>query len=258
MIVAGVIVLLLAVGCGWLARLFNRRLNRIESTERTTVKELRALRQAAAEAAGEGHFRYHCEIVGAARPHKNGPLTSELGKKKCVWHHHRVTRRYEEAYRDSDGNRKHRTRHEVVSEHSSATAFFVEDETGKLVVRPGEHRLTGVDKTLDRFDRHRGSGAGSLSIGPLRIDTGGSGTIGFQQQEWTLPAGRRVFLQGEVSDVDGRLEFGPPREEGVFIISAKSRDEVVRDENRKVLAFGFASGAAVLAGVTLLALGFLG
>ncbi|GAU69743.1 hypothetical protein SSP35_14_00770 [Streptomyces sp. NBRC 110611] len=230
----------------------------MESTETLPVQDLRALHEAAAEAAGGGHFRYCCEVVGQARPHKSGVLRSELEGLDCVWHKHKITRRYKETYRDSNGNRKRRTRTEVLSEHSSSTAFFVEDATGKMVIRPGEHGVVGAEKVLDRFDPHTGGSGSRLTIGPLNLNLGGGdGTIGFRREEWVVRPGSRFYVHGEATDSDGRLVLGAPEEGGVFIMSVKSEQELLRAENHKVLVFGVGTVLAVVAGIVFLVLGLI-
>ncbi|MDJ1134325.1 GIDE domain-containing protein [Streptomyces iconiensis] len=227
----------------------------MESTETLAARDLRALREAAAESAGAGHFRYVSEVAGHARAHKDGALRSELQGVECVWHRHRITRKYEEIYRDGKGNRRRRTRTEKVSEFSSSTAFFVEDATGKTVIRPGSREVTGAEKILDRFDPHTGGRRG-VRVGPLRLG-GGGGTVGFRREEWVVRPGSRFYVHGEASDEGGGLSVGAPAEGGLFVMSVKSERELLKGENNKVLGFGVGTGVAALAGAVLLVVGAL-
>ncbi|MFC9739891.1 GIDE domain-containing protein [Streptomyces noursei] len=257
MIWVGLVGLVVAVCCAFLARLANTRARVMERTETLPVEEVRALHEAAAAAAGAGHFRYRCEVVGQARPHKNGALRSELENEECVWHRHKITRKYEERYRDGNGNRRRRTSTEVVSAHSSSTAFFVEDATGRLVIRPGDEEFIGAEKVLDRFDPHA-DGGNRLNIGPLSLDLGGgNGTLGYRREEWIVRPGSRCFVHGEASDAGGGLALGAPAEGGVFVLSVKSEEELLRAENNRVLGYGIGAGLAALAGAVLLVLGIL-
>ncbi|MFJ9405674.1 GIDE domain-containing protein [Streptomyces sp. NPDC101393] len=258
MIWTGLIALVVAVACGWLARHSNNRAQVMERTETLPVAELRALHSAATQAAGDGVFRYRCEIVGRALPHKDGALRSQLGGLECVWHQHKITRRYEETYRDGRGSRKRRTSNEVVSRHTSSTAFFVEDATGKMVIHPGEHPVTGAEKTVDRFDPHTSSGGKRLQIGPIGLDLGGGdGTIGYRHEEWIVRPGSRFYVNGEAGDGNGRLAIGAPAEGGVFVMSPKSEEELLRGENRNVMLFGSGAGVLALTGIVLLVLGII-
>ncbi|MCB5908411.1 E3 ubiquitin ligase family protein [Streptomyces pinistramenti] len=251
--IPGLIALAAAALCGFLHRVSRTRARVMERTETLPVHDLRALHAAAAEAAGAGHFRYRCEVAGLARPHKDGALRSQIAELDCVWHRHKVTRKYEETYRDSDGNRRRRTRNDVVSQHTTSTAFFVEDATGKMVIRPGEHPVVGAEKVVDRFDPHT-SGGNRLEIGPLSLNLGGDGTIGFRHEEWIVRPGSRFFVHGEAADGSGRLAVGAPAEGGVFVMSVKPEEELLRGERRKALLLGAGTGVLGLAGVVLLVL----
>ncbi|KOX23653.1 hypothetical protein ADL05_02430 [Nocardiopsis sp. NRRL B-16309] len=239
--------------CGFLTRRAKTRIRAMESTETLAVAELGELHRAAVGAAGEGVFRQRCEVAGVVRPHRRGALSSELAKVSCVWHQHRVTREYEKVERDGDGDRRTVTRNQVVARHTTDTAFFLEDDTGTLVVRPGGHDVENAEKVTDRFRPHRGGG--SVSIGPVTLRSDG-GTVGFKEEEWVLRPGTRLFVHGEAFDTaDGRLEIGAPAEGGTFIMSTRSEAELLRGENGKLRGFGIATGAAALVGVVLLAIG---
>ncbi|MFG3255356.1 GIDE domain-containing protein [Streptomyces sp. NPDC048172] len=255
----GLFALVVAVGCAYLARAAHLRARAMESTEAVSAAELRALRTAAVEAGSAGYFRYRCELTGQAAPHKNGALRSELEGLECVWHRHRITRKYEETYRDGKGNRRRRTRTETMSEHSSPTAFFVQDATGRTVVRPGGAEVVGAEKVLDRFDPHQGGGGGRLRIGPVSLDLGRrEGTIGFQREEWIVRPGSRFYVHGEAADADGRLAVTAPAEGGVFVMSVKSEAELLRGENTRVAGFGVAAGLAAVGGCVALVLALVG
>lgn len=246
---------LLALGAlgVWKLRRINDRINRLERTETMTISDLRALQEAAAEAAGPGHFRYVCEVEGPARAHRNGLITSQLQEIQCVWHRHKITRKYEEYRRDNKGRRRKETRHEVVSQHRSETAFFVQDSSGRVVIRPGASEVVGASKPLDKFVQQQGSRSG-LRIGPLSFSSGG-GTIGFKHEEWVLPEGGKLFVHGEANDVNGYLEIGKPSDGGDFIISAKSEEELLRGENKELMLGGVVTGLLLLGGMVLVVLG---
>ncbi|WP_019544090.1 GIDE domain-containing protein [Streptomyces sulphureus] len=256
MLWVGLFAVAVAVVCGYFAKRADVRTGALERVETLAVKDVKALHEAAAEAAGPGHFRQPCEVVGSARAHKDGVLRSELSEVECVWHRHRITRRYEETYRDSNGNRRRRTRNDVVSDHSSPTAFFVEDATGRMVVRPGDKQVDRAEKILDTFEPHTGRG-NRITIGPVSVGLGGGGTIGFRKEEWVVRPGVRLFVHGEAADASGRLSLGEPAESGVFLMSTRTQAELVRSGNRKVMGFGIGTGVAGIAGVALVVLGLV-
>ncbi|MBB1242640.1 hypothetical protein GL263_03500 [Streptomyces durbertensis] len=258
MVFIGVLALVFAVLFGILAHLTNKRIGRLERTETLTVAELSAMRQAAAEAAGPGHFRYPCEVVGIALPDQRGLLKSQLQEVDCVWHRHKITRKYEEIRRDSNGNRRRTTQHETVSALTSDTGFLVEDDSGRIAIRPEGAETIGADKTLDNFVQHQGRGEGGLSIGPITLTTRqGDGTLGFKHEEWVLRQGTRLFVHGEATDVRGHLEIARPSEGGTYIVSAKSEEELLRRDTRQLTLWFVGSGLCGLAGVVLLLVALL-
>ncbi|MEW1722516.1 GIDE domain-containing protein [Streptomyces sp. NPDC093109] len=251
----GLAAAVVAVVCGALARRSNGRVKALESVETLPVGDLEALHEAAAGAAGAGFFRQPCEVVGAARPNEDGPLRSELSQLECVWHHHKVTRRYEETYRDNDGNRRRRTRTDVVADHATSTPFYVEDATGKLLVHPGKQKIDGAEKVQDTFEPYEGRSGGRITFGSLVLSLGSrSDTIGYDREEWVLRPGARVFAHGEAGDETGRLVLGAPAEGGVFILSTRTEGQLVRRENNHVLGWGIGAGVTGVAGVVLLIL----
>ncbi len=256
MIWIGIAGLALAAVCAYLARAAHARARSMESTETLPVRDLRSLHEAAARAAGPGNFRYRCEVAGHARPHRDGVLRSELEELECVWHRHKISRKYEEIYRDGNGNRKRRTRTDVLSEHSSSTAFFVADATGKVAVHPAGHEVVGAEKVLDRFDPLV-PGGNRLELGPLSLNLGGGdGTLGYLREEWLVRPGSRCYVHGEATDAEGHLAIVPPDEGGAFVLSVKSEKELLRGENHKVLAYGLGAGLAAVVGVALIVMGF--
>ncbi|MDB1087638.1 GIDE domain-containing protein [Streptomyces sp. ACA25] len=259
MVWAGLIALVAALVCAWFAHRARTHIRAMVGTETLPVAELEQLRQAAVEAAGEGHFRYRCEVVGVARPHADGPLTSQLKEVDCVWHRHRVTHKYWEIRTDNEGNRRRQESTRVVSQHASAQPFRVEDATGAIVIEPGKREVDGAEKILDRFERDTGASTGELRIGSLSLSLpSNSGSIGYQHEEWALAEGRRLYVHGEATDAGGSLRIGAPAEGGVFLISTRSQEELVRSENRKLRGFGAGAVVAAAAGLVLSAVGLLG
>lgn len=251
MIWIGLVLLAVAALFAWKTRQSDARISSLERTETVSVSELRALQQAAAAAAGPGHFRYACEVAGTAQPHKNGLLKSQLEKVECVWHRHKITRKYEEVRRDSKGNRRRTTKHETVSQHRSGTAFFVDDGSGKVVIRPAGADVVGAAKPLDQFRQHEG-GRSEVKIGPITLKGRDGGTIGFKHEEWVLRAGRSLFVHGEASDANGYLEIGEPAEGGEFIVSGKGEKELIRHGKKELMIGALVTGLCALAGVALI------
>lgn len=246
------------IGCAALAYLAREHVRAMVTTETVPVAELRALHRAAVDAAGPGQFRYRCEVVGRAEPRKRGPLTSELRRVECVWHRHRVTHRYWELRRTSNGGSRRRTRNEVVAQRASTTPFRLRDATGSVAIRVGEHEVVGAEKVLDEFRPDSGGPRRRRGLGGLLGGRASGGTIGFKREEWALRPGGALYVLGEATDANGRLAIGEPSEGGVFIVSAKSQAELVRRERLKYRGFGAGAALATVAGAVVLALGLAG
>jgi hypothetical protein len=118
----GIILLLAAVGCLWAATRSRRTVHAMTAAETLSVPELLELQGISAELTGPGQFRKVCEVVGETVPAPVGLLRSELAGVDCVWHAHRVQRRYKHYDRDSDGDTRVTTRTETVARSARRTA----------------------------------------------------------------------------------------------------------------------------------------
>lgn len=257
MVVAGVIGLLAAVGCALAAHFARRRARVMTATETLAVEELRQLHEAAQSAAGPGQFRYRCEVVGAARPAGETALVSQLKQVECVWYRHRVTHKYWETTRDNNGNRKRQERSRVVSQHTSEEPFLVQDPTGLIPVQPHKG-IDDPDKVLDRFERDSGDSARELTIGLLSLALpASSGSIGYQHEEWAVAPGRQLFVHGEATDAQGTLVIGPPSDGGLYVVSTRSQEQLLKSARARERGFGIAGGVLAVAGLVLVVVGAL-
>ncbi|MFJ5646086.1 GIDE domain-containing protein [Streptomyces sp. NPDC093223] len=206
------------------------------------MSDVQAGAEASAVAAGPGYFRQRCEVTGFTRAHGGGALRSSLTQEECVWHRHRITRQYEEAYEDGGGNHRQQSRTDVLSDFTSASAFLVEDATGTIVVRPGVRAVDGAEKVLDVFAPHDMSGRAGL--GPVSFQDGT--TRGYRREEWLVRPGVRIFVHGEASDDSGVLAVGVPAENGTFLLSTRSETAVTRGEDMRTVLFGVATAVTGL------------
>ena len=55
-------------------------------------------------------------------------------------------------------------------------------------------------------------------------------TIGYKREEWIIPVGQQLFVQGEVTDEDGHLRLRKP-EKGPFRVSTRSEQELLAVEH---------------------------
>ena len=198
-----------------------------------------------------------CEVVGAAAPGPNGLLKAPLSGEECVWHNSVVTEHYWDwEYRTVNGERRRERERKTrtVSSQASSIPFAVRDDSGTVLVDPTEAR---VDEARSVWDHFEDSGAGvgvRFSIGPFDL-TSGDDTIGYQQREWALLPGDRLFVHGAISGASGTATIG--KGTGHLVISTRSEEEVQRSAARTTTAILAGAGVTGLIGLGLLVAGLL-
>ncbi|EHR59501.1 superfamily II DNA helicase [Saccharomonospora cyanea NA-134] len=248
------LLLIVAVGAFFYMKHTRNELHAMIGTETLSIPELEQYRSASDGLGATGTFRKLSEVVGAAHPRPEGPLTAELSKVECVWYRYRIDRHYEVIeYRD--GKRHRRKRTERVAEHTSSEGYAVIDAEGRTIeVDPNGTEPDGVEQTVSRFEPHGGKEGGVELFGialPALLGRGDS-TIGYDYKEWVIRPGRRLYVLGEVHDRTGPLVIGKPAGKGHFIISTRTEQELrdSRVQRHKLLAIGTVAS-------TLLGLGLL-
>lgn len=255
----------LAVGAAVVAILARNERRDLLGNETLTAAQLRELHQAATEAAGPDAFRQSVELKGHSAAHVDGLLTSELTSTPCVWYRQKVTRKYEEVRRDSEGNRTTSQREEVMTDNHSDKAFFVADETGRIAVVPGDS-VEGARKVLSEFRQaERGGGSSKLEFGSFKLSlpTGGGrgGTLGYEYEEWVLAEGVQLFVCGEAVDRGGKLSVREPQGKGSLMITTKSEEELIEGAGTRykiAVATSIVAGLASVVVAVVAAVGALG
>jgi hypothetical protein len=202
------------------------------SVETSTTEQLRQVHAAAAEAAGAGAFSEAVELVGTAQPGPAGVLTAPLSEAPCVFFRSRVTRRYRDVTRDSEGRRKVTTREEEMSDERSSEAFALRDASGEVAVLPRGASFKALTKKVSRFEEARdGDDRTRLQIGSFSLDLPSGSrdgdTLGYEYEEWVISPGTRLFVHGEASDADGGLVVRAPAGDGDLVVSQRSEEELL-------------------------------
>ncbi|WP_067436980.1 GIDE domain-containing protein [Nocardioides jensenii] len=246
--------LALVVGAGafWMSRETRGKYRAMLLTETSTTATLHELHQAATDAAGAGSYAEVVELDGTAKAGPRGLLVSEISKTECVWHKHRVTRRYKDVYRDKDGHRRTRTKEEVVTDSFTRDAFTLDDGEGTILVVPNAHGVTSARKSVSEFREAEAEGR-SISFGGFQIGLGASDgdTIGFEYEEWVLLPETRVFVRGEARDRNGTLEVRDPKGREGLTISTESEDELLADHKKQALLYLLGSVTLVVLAIGL-------
>lgn len=255
MLIAGLVLLVLAVVAVAVALFQRRKWHLMAATETVTSARLKEEADAVAELGAAGDFRKVCEVVGAAQPGPDGPLTATISQVPCVWHRHVVRRRYWRSVSDGKGGRRQERRTEQVSEFSSGAAFTVADETGAVVVAPDGATVDRPERVHHEFKQD--PSGGNLTALGVTIRLGDSdGTIGFDTEEWVIRVGTPLYVLGEASRQTDEVRVGKPHS-GRFLISTRSEAELT-SRARLFQRISMAVGAvAALAGAALLVSGAL-
>jgi hypothetical protein len=236
-----------------------RRVHAMMATETLSVLELEELRRISDELGARGGFRKVCEVVGQAHPAPHGLLTSELTGTPCVWHSHRIQRRYRHRSRDSRGNVEVTTRTETVAEHTSGQGFALIRDGLTIGVDPGGQRPDGVEQVTDRFEEAApGSRPGGL-MGVLDVLTGtGDDTLGYQYTEWVIRPGTPMYVLGEVHDAIGPLVIARPTDRKLpFVISTRTEEQLTHSGRTQQRWLAWTGGGLAVAGLALVPLGIL-
>jgi hypothetical protein len=188
--IAGVILLVIAIGCVMAFWYQQSKLNVMKHTETRSAKDLIGTARAVASDIGSGAFAELAEVKGIVRC--QAPLTSELAKIPCVYYRMTITRQYEETSQEQDQQgrtvtRTHQGSQEVAS-HTRLTLFQVEDQTGRITIDPADGQLT-TEKVHSRFE------PGSWLDAAYSIVThAGSRTLGYAYEEWAIPVGHQLYV----------------------------------------------------------------
>jgi hypothetical protein len=263
LVILGIVLLAVAVILYVVSRTNRRRAAAISITEISPIGQLQTLYQQVAQEVGKGSFVQRVAVQGTLECAQ--PLQSELSNTSCAAFSQRVERRWEERYeqRDNDGNTTWQTREgsETVSSNDRRAPFQVHDESGWVAVLPDDAKLE-METTVDRFEAGNQGGARrflnfELDLGGF-LDTGQRRTTGYHIHEEVLPLGRTVFVLGAATDRGGSLSIGkPPEKHEPFLVSLRSRDDVIQSAKRAMAYTLYGSGVCAVVGVILIVVGFI-
>jgi hypothetical protein len=257
-LIAGIVLLVVAVGAFLFARHERGKARKATATETMSCGDIATLSDGVASEVGAGDFTQRCEAVGVAQASPHGLVDAPESGLDAVWVRTKVVHKYWEMVETRTDGRTTRTRQEreeTVSENESTTPFGLQDDSGTVLIHPEGADIDRPEQVVDRFDqRSTAERAGDGFLSALLRSGQDSGTLGFQHQEWIIRPGARLYVQGEVADRTGALVFEKPRDKGDFLISTRSEEEIVQGAERNAkLALGGAIAAGVLGLILLVA-----
>jgi hypothetical protein len=263
MLIAGIILIVIAVAAAFVQRHQGGKAHAARATETLSCADISTLSSGVSSEGSGGLFHQRCEVVGQAAPGEAGVIKAPHSGAEAVWHHSTVTHRYwemEERVVDGQRQRNRVERDETVSDITSAQPFLVSDGTGSVAVSPDGANVDKPEKVADRFEsqvtqQQLPSGLAGVLGSFLRAGDQ-SGTIGFEYEEWIIRPGARLYVHGEVSDASGRVAFAKPSE-GRYIISTRSEEQIVGAAERNATIATGVAGVLAVAGVVLVVLGLI-
>jgi hypothetical protein len=242
-LIAGIVLLVVAVGAVLYARHERGKARKATATETMSCGDIAALSDGVASEVGAGDFTQRCEAVGAAKAGPHGLVDAPESGLDAVWVRTKIVHKYWEMVETRNDGRTTRTRQEreeTVSENTSTTPFALSDDSGTVLIHPEGADIDRPEQVVDRFEQRSGA------------ERAGDGFLAA-----LLRSGQDSYVQGEVADRTGALVFEQPRDKGAFLISTRSEEEIVQgaERNAKIATAG-AAVAGVL-GLVLLVAGAL-
>ena len=182
------------------------------------------------------------------------PLTSELTRRPCAYFQTWAERSYEHEDRDVNDEPRTVERTETLASYADRAPFFVEDDTGRVLVTPDGAEI-GTESVYDRYKE--GMSAGEMVLAGRTVEMNhGFGTLGYRVREVILPIDGPVYVLGVVTR-DGAIgRPGLGRFDAGFIISphAEEASSSAPQGDRLVMWCGF---GALGGGLLIMAIGVI-
>jgi E3 ubiquitin ligase len=249
MLIVGILLLITAVVCFFIARSQSGKLQAMNATDTYTAQELHDLHSKITSSLGADALAQPSEIEGVIEC--DAPLTTSLSRTACVAYTRTVSREYEEDITETDQQGKRTTRtqrgSETVESEERHTNFWVRDATGRTQVDPEGAELDLVE-TSNHFDP-----AASPGYGRTR-------TLGQRSVEQALPIGTRVYVLGCAVDQGGQptIACSPRDPKARFMISRKTERELAQSAESWSRNLRYAAIGSGVLGLVLLVIGLIG
>lgn len=252
MLIAGVLFFILSGILYYFKNLSSKKLIALHLTDTYTVSKLFEIYKSVASEMGRGFFKMLVEVTGKIEC--PNPIIGELSKIPCLYCESYVDMEIEESFYVPNPKTNQSTlrtirRSERVSSLIRHAEFFLWDETGKIKIDPHQAEIDKI-KVVDYFQPANGYSkgmSGFFNFGgffPSRFShfgRPGKIILGYKYTEFIFPLDKKVFIIGEANDKNGILQISKPSSnEGVFIISNKSEEELVNEIKSSIwwLQFG--------------------
>lgn len=248
MSIFGGILLILGVIFFFIARAQARRLHAMNAAETYTAHLLHTLHRKITTELGPELLAQPCEVNGTIVC--DTPLEGPVSGQECVAYRYTRMREYETRLTETDSDGKRETsverRSATLEDNERRVDFWVEDNTGRSLIRPASAEIDLVE-TANRFEDDPGAWSG------------GSRTLGYRHIERALPVGIQVYVLGCAVDYKEQpaIARGPGERQLRFLISRKSERELAGSAARWTQIWRYAAGILTAAGLLFVVLGFV-
>ncbi len=242
-LIVGIVLAVLTLVLVWVWQKYLKRKRLIENVPTSKVK---------------GIFMGLNEVKGQANCDR--PLSAYLCEKDCIWYKYSIEEYYERTRQVTDKDGKTRTERdtgwETVDSGSNSCFFYLQDDTGHVLVRPEKAEFTG--NLIMSEEYHRGSGllrAGIEALGDLfsskdndeadthqnqrentfissKIPVGHvrGGTGRFRLTEYIIAPGDTLYVMASARPREDIIEpeLAYSKDDDLFIISVKEEESILR------------------------------
>jgi hypothetical protein len=256
MIFVGIILLIGAVACYFIARNSKAELDAMNAADTFDAQTLQELHGKVSTLLGtDVPIAEKCEIEGTIECDQ--PLKAPLSGTACVAYVRTTVREYEEQVTTKDAEGKTVTSmqrgSETMETDQRQVNFWVRDQTGRTLVCPENGEIDYVD-SADRFEQGERAGGGKSS--GLGGGVAQRKTLGYRHTEKLLPMGINVYILGCATSSDGQPMVGcNTRKSGeTFMISRKSERELASSAASSARNFMYAAyGCGALGAILVIA-----
>jgi len=261
MAVLGIVLLVIAALLLFAGLRSKKRLQTLTGTGTSTCGDLLKVYKDVAADLGSNSLSQLVEVKGKAVA-VGAPLRSPLGDTECVWYRSVVRENYREYEWTGTGDNRTRrleNKSRELSDEKSPQPFGLDDGTGIVTIDAVnadiDSPIHGIDRTVqEEGDWVRRFGL-TINFGLLSLG-GGEGTTGYHHEEWFIPAGQDLFVQGQARGDGTAVKITKP-DGGKLVVSTRSEESLVKSATRGAIGFQIGAAIAGLAGIVFLIVGLL-
>lgn len=182
------------------------------------------------------------------------PLKSPFASRDCVYYHSVEKDKVREISRGSRNSKQTRVYLSVSSDVKSDTKFYIEDNSGRILIDPEGAEVDGmvVHKTIEPV-----GGGGSTGFFGSMFEPCGTKIIAVVKEEEILPNNRNAYVIGELFvGKKGPFIGGSPAKDKTFFVSLKTEEDLVGEGQREMIYLTIGWAGFTLASIVLIAMAF--